>query len=665
MELFFAPWFLSFALLVAGVQYYIGCFLVGSPIPFRGLKSAGYMMMSDSYKVLATLFILNAFMFFVTSQAPFLESVIVGIRHQAQSAIEQAVSAHSMNIVAVIVLGLVVFTVALIRYLIEDILTFNFVKIILDIHKAMKQGASAANTLAGILAPLSMVYGILVVVQSFFVMFAQLIFYNWAWLAGLGVLFYLLPFRVGRRAGLLLIGFSIVSYLMLPLYGGFFTAFQAYVTERYWLAQVFPINLAVFHIIFPIMYFGFVSWLLVGLGALGWTPLRFAVGMDWSQELASFARGLGRAATRAASALASGIRGLGEEEEEGVGRGRYGEEAEGEGAEGGEEVRGRRGAAGGEEEWFGGRRHRGTEEEGWPSGRHGPVRPEEPGEALERERGAREVEGVEGRSRGESIEEWYERTRTQAGRYDEGLGVTPEAEATTRRISTEPEVFEAATSRTVGGTRLQADRMVSSELIGRAESTLMGLPEEDVAAMRNIQLRREVGAGVLGAGLGMGVGASLLTRKEQVYDAEEKEAEEERAPPTRGAMGELEEPSMMEYYPSLQESCISKIPKEDVETYIRHDVGHGTFSENLPTEKQEEWNKIWQEMKESGYLDSEDVPWEAKVSPQEGYSWLYDKYMAMEEGLPEKAEKFFDGTYEVESFEPRRVRRKLPRRGVE
>jgi len=221
-------------------------------------------------------------------------------------------------------------------------------------------------------------------------------------------------------------------------------------------------------------------------------------------------------------------------------------------------------------------------------------------------------------------------------------------------------VFRPTTSRVVRNTRIEADSSVPPRVVENTESTLMNLPEEDTAAMRNIQLRREGSIRVAGS-LGMDVKGSLAGGKEGAYGIAEKGGRMESRLPT-DTIGKMKPPTMTEYYPSLRESHMFGVSGEGADSSIHHNVGHGTFSESLPAQKQEEWNRVWQEMKDSGYLDDKDVPWETKVSPQEGYAQFYDKYVASREGVPEQAQKFFDEMYEA-GYEPKSVRRKLPRMG--
>ena len=277
-------WVFSLASMFAILMYVLGFLLLSIPLPHStGLKRYARHLIHDSFQLVLTIFILN---FFLTIALSWQDVVwcsiygtatdqcgIIGIVAFQKNTYELVMAAqqHNINFLNSIGIGVAVAVTA--GQIIVALATLNVWGIPLAFYYGARAGAMAATQAAYILGPISQIYGLALILQSFLVYYVEFIYKNWGTLSAFGILLSILPFNIGKRAGFFLIAFPVASYVMIPLHAflgpiiaenvaGFTAGMGWSIVESYVSPQV--VGLAAI----PTMYFTFTMFAMSGLAAL-------------------------------------------------------------------------------------------------------------------------------------------------------------------------------------------------------------------------------------------------------------------------------------------------------------------------------------------------------------------------------------------------------------
>jgi len=580
-----AEWiYMSVAIFIAELSYLLGIILYAAPIPHPSVKSAARDFMEESGKLIAGLLIIDLFLYIVSLQLSYVESALSSYIQRADKTIAEMASLQTTTVSAVVIFGVAVFAAFLLIRLFRNffIITPN------DVQEAMRLAARVCSTLAKILSPICMLYGVVILVQVLFKAYCKLIFYHWTTLVGLGVLLYLIPFKIGRPAAKFLIGFGMISYLMIPLYDEVSKLFQAWIERTIRILLWFPIKIAVFDVIFPIFYFGLVAWLLGAVAGVSWSPIQYGMGLSWITPIRRFMRAGVGAMEKLGKSVSSFIGGRKDE-----GEGEEGEEKKGPPSEEG---------GGGEESGGTGGRRKPPEEGGGEY--EGPQQPSEEGA-----RGRRRLQTLGEEEIGEEIEK--PSTRGRRGEIppteppEEGL-LPPSEEAPTiprQEIGVEEGVAEARVeefeTEKVDGTSLKMVRGLPESVKEEAKKALEELPTWDRKAVNSIT-----------------VGESS---------------------PIYGAGGQ--------YLPSTKEAKVYRegIAYGETKEILQHEVGHGVFF-NMPPEKQKEFFEALNEAGKAGYKFDQRIFLNPETAGHEAFAYTYTEY---HKGKPihESLERFMHSYY--------------------
>ncbi|MEM3078675.1 MAG: hypothetical protein QXR38_04170 [Nitrososphaerales archaeon] len=275
---------MSIAIFVAELSYLLGIILYAAPIPHPNVKAAAREFMEESGRLIVGLLVIDFFLYVVSLQLSYIEMTLSEYVVRADSLVSEMASLQTTTVTAVAILGIFVFGAFLVFRLFRNF----FILTPEDIRQAMQQGARACSTLAQVISPLCMVYGLVTLIQVFFKAYCLLILTHWTTLVALGILLYLIPFKIGRPASKFLIGFGMISYLTIPLYNEISKLFQKWIEKTFQILMWFPIKIAVFEIVFPIFYFGLIAWLLAAIAGVSWIPTQYAAGLSWITPIRRF-----------------------------------------------------------------------------------------------------------------------------------------------------------------------------------------------------------------------------------------------------------------------------------------------------------------------------------------------------------------------------------------
>lgn len=281
---FVQGWVFALASMFAILMYVLGFLLLSIPLPgSRILKDYGRHLIHDSFNLLVTICILNAFLLIALSWQDVVYCSIYGtvadkcgmegILAFQKSTYELVMAAHQHNIDFVNNIGIGVAAAVTAGQIIVALATINVWGIPLAFYYGARAGAMAATQAASILEPVSSIYGVALISQSFLVYYVEFIYKNWGTLAAFGILLSILPFGIGKRAGFFLVAFPVVSYVMIPLQAllgpiiaenvaGFTAGAGWNIVQSYVSPQV--VGLAAI----PTMYFTSTAFMLAGLSAL-------------------------------------------------------------------------------------------------------------------------------------------------------------------------------------------------------------------------------------------------------------------------------------------------------------------------------------------------------------------------------------------------------------
>ncbi|MEM3522831.1 MAG: hypothetical protein QXD78_07325 [Candidatus Bathyarchaeia archaeon] len=342
-----AEWiYMSVAIFIAELSYLLGIILYAAPIPYPSIKSAAREFMEDSGKLIVGLLVIDLFLYITSLQFSYVEGALLDYTNRADSTIAEMAHLQKVTVGGVSIFGVAVFAIFLLIRLFRN----AFIITPEDVREGMQLAARVCSIVAKILSPVCMLYGVVVLIQILFKAYCELIFRHWTTLVGLGILLYLIPFKIGRPAAKFLIGFGMISYLMIPLYNEVSKLFHAWIERTIRILLWFPIKIAVFDVIFPLFYFGLVAWLLGAIASVSWSPIQYGMGLSWITPIRRFMRAGVSSIEKLGKAAAGFIpKKKGEEEEEGEGR----PPSEGRGPPGG---KGKPPEEGGETEGGGGRR---------------------------------------------------------------------------------------------------------------------------------------------------------------------------------------------------------------------------------------------------------------------------------------------------------------------
>jgi hypothetical protein len=288
------------------MMYMLGFLLLAIPLPkASGLKRYARRLMHDSFNLVLTIFILNVFLTIVLSWQDVVwcaiwgtqtnQCGIVGIEAFQKNTYELVAKAQKHNVDFVNNIGFGVQAAVTVGQIVTALATGNLWGVPLAFYYGARAGAMAAGQTSYILGPVSSLYGLALILQSFLLYYVEFIYKNWGVLSALGILLCVFPFNIGRRAGFFLVAFPVASYVIIPLHAfigpiiaenvaGFTAGMGWSIVESYVSPQI--VGLAAI----PAMYFTFTAFAMSGLAALTGAssiPLR-----GLSTSVAGLTRGL-------------------------------------------------------------------------------------------------------------------------------------------------------------------------------------------------------------------------------------------------------------------------------------------------------------------------------------------------------------------------------------
>ncbi len=195
-------------LMLAGLSYYLGLLLASLPIGHRGLKRAGWELVSDGGGSILVLSLYSS----IAALVKGWWTVVSGLWYGGQGDIEvysrlySGAEGNATTALAMLLLFL-------------GIVVAVFVGVVLGTGGlGALLGAGEAAEAAGVfLKPLAILYGWVFIVQCFVKGFSSFVYNCWFLLLSMGFLLYCLPARVGRGTGKGLVLFSLFYYLTTPL----------------------------------------------------------------------------------------------------------------------------------------------------------------------------------------------------------------------------------------------------------------------------------------------------------------------------------------------------------------------------------------------------------------------------------------------------------------
>jgi hypothetical protein len=277
-------WIFSLASMFAMLMYVLGFLLLSLPLPgSTGLKRYARHLIHDSFHLVLTIFILDFFVMVALSWQDIVWCSIYGTMadqcgmdgivafQKSTYALVMAAQQHNIDFVNSIGIG--VATAVTAGQIIVALATINVWGIPLAFYYGARAGAMAATQAAYIIGPVSSIYGLALILQSFLVYYVEFIYKNWGTLAAFGILLSILPFGIGKRAGFFLVAFPVASYVMIPLHAllgpiiaenvaGFTAGMGWNIVQSYVSPQI--VGLAAI----PTMYFTFTAFAMSGLAAL-------------------------------------------------------------------------------------------------------------------------------------------------------------------------------------------------------------------------------------------------------------------------------------------------------------------------------------------------------------------------------------------------------------
>lgn len=245
--------------MTAAGSYYFGIFLATSAYVHTGFRKAGQDLIKDSYAVIASLIVFDLIVYVATAISPDMNYHYEQVYTMCEKAISVGNTLQIIGISIVIASALGVITNAIMR--------LGWIALLL-IMQILTNAAKTAQVAADCWAPLSYIAGIITMINFGVATYTRFIFDNWLLLVSLGAFIRILPLDLGRRAGPGLVAFALLNYLLLPFLPTFRNLATFFLQQNYPFGAYFPVSYILLDGIFPILYIGFILWIMGGIARI-------------------------------------------------------------------------------------------------------------------------------------------------------------------------------------------------------------------------------------------------------------------------------------------------------------------------------------------------------------------------------------------------------------